>query len=273
MTPSSTTLPRPADRTLDRRRAERAVGPFRAAKEVAGPRQSPAGAPAREQAQPDASAHIVVISANALVRTCLIRCLASSETGLKVEGHASIEAWRTKGRRAAIVLLCVVAAEDHSATERGVRQALAAAPGTRVVVISDQRSAGAIHNAIEQGASGYIAMDSSLDVAIAAIRLVRSGGVFVPAHSMVRTHNDQAPVMADSSPLRARVTAKQWEVISLIRKGLPNKRIAAELEMSEFTVKVHVRNIMKRLKARNRTEVAALTNAFFVQDGDADDWS
>ncbi|MGU3537814.1 LuxR C-terminal-related transcriptional regulator, partial [Methylobacterium sp. A54F] len=48
-----------------------------------------------------------------------------------------------------------------------------------------------------------------------------------------------------------------------LRKGTPNKIIAYELNMCESTVKVHVRNIMKKLKAKNRTEVAYLTNRYF----------
>jgi DNA-binding NarL/FixJ family response regulator len=51
-----------------------------------------------------------------------------------------------------------------------------------------------------------------------------------------------------------------------LRKGTPNKIIAYELNMCESTVKVHVRNIMKKLKAKNRTEVAYLTNKYFLRE-------
>jgi DNA-binding NarL/FixJ family response regulator len=55
-------------------------------------------------------------------------------------------------------------------------------------------------------------------------------------------------------------TARQTAVIAALRQGKQNKIIAYELNMRESTVKVHVRNIMKKLNATNRTEVAYLTN-------------
>lgn len=215
----------------------------------------------------DASAHIVVICANALTRTCLMHCLTASETGLVVEGYIDVEEWGRRGQGASVALLCVTGTRETTiAVERMVRRVLAITPGVRVVVISDMKSASDVSKALEQGASGFIAMDSNVDVAIAAIRLVRSGGVFVPSHSVMQSRTETMPLPNGRGSLRDRVTAKQLEVVGLIRRGLPNKLIAAELEMSEFTVKVHVRNIMKRLNARNRTEVVALTNTYFVRD-------
>jgi len=55
-------------------------------------------------------------------------------------------------------------------------------------------------------------------------------------------------------------TARQTAVIAALRQGKQNKIIAHELNMRESTVKVHVRNIMQKLKATNRTEVAYITN-------------
>jgi DNA-binding NarL/FixJ family response regulator len=55
-------------------------------------------------------------------------------------------------------------------------------------------------------------------------------------------------------------TSRQAAVIEALRMGKPNKSIAYELNMCESTVKVHVRNIMKKLKAKNRTEVAFMAN-------------
>jgi DNA-binding NarL/FixJ family response regulator len=56
-------------------------------------------------------------------------------------------------------------------------------------------------------------------------------------------------------------THRQLQVVEAIKKGKPNKIIAYELNMCESTVKVHVRTIMKKLHARNRTQVAYLYSA------------
>ena len=56
------------------------------------------------------------------------------------------------------------------------------------------------------------------------------------------------------------LTPRQAEVLALLRQGKPNKVIAYELSMCEGTVKVHVRNIMRRFKATNRTQLAFMFN-------------
>lgn len=276
MTHSSSASRKAADTNTDKWRSARLSAQIstQMPMPLQAPRDTAAGhfeteSDAGKQAFPDASAHIVVISASALIRTCLMHCLNSSETGLVVNGYADVEDWGRQRQGASVVLLCATGARETTiAIERLVGRALTIAPGARVVVISDTKSTGEVSKAIEQGASGYIAMDSSVDVAIAAIRLIRSGGVFVPSHSVLQSQTQVSPATAGQKSLREVVTAKQLEVIGLVRRGLPNKLIAAELEMSEFTVKVHVRNIMKRLHARNRTEVVALTNAYFAQDAE-----
>jgi DNA-binding NarL/FixJ family response regulator len=53
----------------------------------------------------------------------------------------------------------------------------------------------------------------------------------------------------------AALTAREWEVLKILREGRQNKLIAFELGISENTVKVHLRNIMKKLHVSNRTQV------------------
>jgi len=62
------------------------------------------------------------------------------------------------------------------------------------------------------------------------------------------------------APQLGSFSSRQANVIEALRRGKSNKVIAYELNMCESTVKVHVRNIMKRLNAKNRTEVAFMAN-------------
>ena len=64
-------------------------------------------------------------------------------------------------------------------------------------------------------------------------------------------------------PLIEGFTQRQSQILDCLRRGMANKLIAYELGMCESTVKVHIRNIMKKLKATNRTQVAYLTRGFF----------
>jgi DNA-binding NarL/FixJ family response regulator len=123
-----------------------------------------------------------------------------------------------------------------------------------VIILSDLDTTGSMLAALESGARGYIPTAStSVAVAVEAIRLVRAGGIFVPPSSLrMMNHPPLAPELTLEEPL----TSRQMAVLHHLTQGKANKVIAYELEMSESTVKVHVRNIMKKMRATNRTEVA-----------------
>ena len=82
----------------------------------------------------------------------------------------------------------------------------------------------------------------------------RAGGVFVSASSLVASY---AASVSPADALKANgFSPRQVAVVEALRLGKPNKIIAYELNLQLNTVKVHVRNIMKKLHATNRTEVA-----------------
>jgi DNA-binding NarL/FixJ family response regulator len=122
-------------------------------------------------------------------------------------------------------------------------------------------------DALELGVRGYIPTSVPFEIAIEAIRLVKVGGTFVPASSLLKSRKLADTPVADEPPNSEMFTARQAAVVEALRRGKANKIIAHELNMRESTVKVHVRNIMKKLKAKNRTEVAFMTNggAFAVR--------
>jgi DNA-binding NarL/FixJ family response regulator len=131
------------------------------------------------------------------------------------------------------------------------------AMGQRTIVMSNIEDIELIRQALEQGVRGYIPVSLPHEVAIEAIRLVEAGGVYVPASSL----------MAPSAGLHGHFTARQAAVVDALCKGKANKRIAHELNMCESTVKVHLRNIMKKLCAKNRTEVALIVNGLLEERG------
>ena len=93
------------------------------------------------------------------------------------------------------------------------------------------------------------------EITIEAVRFVLAGGTYVPVDCLLaRGWPGDAP--SQRPPTSGLVTARELAVIRAIQKGKSNKVIAYELNMCESAVKVHVRNIMKKLKAKNRTEVA-----------------
>ena len=129
------------------------------------------------------------------------------------------------------------------------------APGTPVIVLAYNNDAELARTAIGHGAKGYIPVGLGFEITIEAVRFVLAGGTYVPMDCLLeRGWPGDAP--SQHLPTSGLVTARELAVIRAIQKGKSNKVIAYELNMCESTVKVHVRNIMKKLKAKNRTEVA-----------------
>lgn len=214
---------------------------------------------------------VAVVDENTLFRDCLVHCLAAADTGVTLASYRDVEHWQRTAPDVpgGIVLLCATGLEPtRIAVRRNVAFVVQAVPAAQVIVVSDIEEAPEIVEALEQGAKGYIPMSANLDVAVAAIRLVRAGGSFVPACSLAAFRS----VAASTSDPKGRderdeslFTNRQLDVIRLLRQGEANKRIAYSLNVGENTVKVHVRNIMQKIKARNRTEIAFLTKELFAE--------
>ena len=129
-----------------------------------------------------------------------------------------------------------------------------------LIVLADGDDLEQIVSVLDNGARGYIPTDLALDVAVEAVRLVCAGGVFIPASSLVSARQSGETSRPAPHTSNGIFTARQAAVVDAVRRGKANKVIAFELKMRESTVKVHVRNIMKKLNAKNRTEVAFMAN-------------
>ena len=90
---------------------------------------------------------------------------------------------------------------------------------------------------------------------VSALAMVAAGGTFVPRE--VLFFEAAVKPSATQEPRRAgRLTAREQEVLQLLKQGKPNKLIAYELHLSESTVKVHIRNTMRKVGSTNRTHTA-----------------
>jgi len=134
-----------------------------------------------------------------------------------------------------------------------------------LVFMSDSEEADDILEAIDYGARGYITTALSEAAAAEAMHFIRSGGTFIPAYCLVRSLRRRASAEKQGSNgfETERLTRREREVLDLLRQGKPDKIIAYELNISPSTVKVFVRQILLKLHAKNRTEVAYLTGGSF----------
>jgi len=203
---------------------------------------------------------IVVIDPRRLLRECLVHFIEAG-CHAKVVAVASIEDWVELERTtAASLFVLTIANPDNEETKRDIARVVQVANGAPTVALSDSADLDQIVAILGQGVRGYIPLDFSLVVAIAALALVRAGGTFVPAASLVEAQRDIVDIAPPARTLNVTLSPRQIAVLDLLRLGKANKIIAYDLAMREGTVKVHVRNIMKKLNAKNRTEVAVLAN-------------
>jgi DNA-binding NarL/FixJ family response regulator len=127
----------------------------------------------------------------------------------------------------------------------------AAVPQIPILVAADCDDPERAHVILRAGARGFLPASYSLKVLIGALERVRAGGTYVPltlTEAVPTTHRE---------PWRA-LTRRQCDVLALIAEGKANKLIADALNMSESTVKAHVKQIIRRLNVANRTQAALL---------------
>lgn len=199
---------------------------------------------------------VIIIERRNIFKECLSHYL-SQFSGVDTISIANPKDWPKLTELSTlpdIILLCVAEGERLPADLSEVVPAIEGLQSLPVVVLSNERLPCQVFDLLKAGVRGFIPTDAGCAVAIQVLRLVRAGGTYIPSNCL-SAQPDKTALGAERGEL---FTGRQKQVIEAIRLGKPNKIIAYELNMCESTVKVHVRTIMKKLKARNRTEVAYL---------------
>jgi len=126
-----------------------------------------------------------------------------------------------------------------------------------VVILSGSEDTPSVVAALKMHALGFIPKSSPREVMLQALRLVLSGGVYIPPQALGLAGLDGPGESSNpdtKSIAKPALTERQAEVLGLIAQGKPNKLIASELNISEATVKAHVTDIMRALKVTNRAQ-------------------
>jgi DNA-binding NarL/FixJ family response regulator len=123
-----------------------------------------------------------------------------------------------------------------------------------LVVLSASQDRDSILKAIDLGALGFIPKSSPRDVMANALRLIFSGGVYIPPEALAPTEFKEHARQRPTSPADLGLTGRQVEVLALMMEGKSNKAISRMLDVAEPTVKHHVTAVLKALNVTNRTE-------------------
>ena len=209
---------------------------------------------------------IVVINGRQLHADAMVRSIIDS-AGTSVIAYSSVESWLAhRDGDVALALICVSGLTKEAEAQQLELLLSSLGDAAPVVVLGDRETPEYIAEVVAKGARGYIPTSMSLDLAVKALFLVRVGGAFIPASCLHASQRQSAAPSASAQPNIVTVTERQISVIQAIRVGKTNRTIAYELNMRESTVKVHVRNVMKKLRATNRTQVAFIATQM-LKDG------
>lgn len=129
-------------------------------------------------------------------------------------------------------------------------------PSLPIVIMSGEDDPELMRQAIEHGALGFIPKSSGADVILNALRLVLSGGTYLPRQIMAAPRKAPAPPPAKPGPRLTGLglTPRQVDVLELLVAGKSNKAICRELNLAEGTVKTHIAAVFKALSVTSRVQ-------------------
>ncbi len=205
--------------------------------------------------------YLAIVDKRALERECLAQALLNHHIGLKVFTFGSLEEWQASKKeisnlRAVLINTGNRNLDDADLTAE-ISEFVTTFENAAVVVVAENDDLNYVLKALELGVRGYIPTTVGIEICMQAIELAIAGGKFVPASSVLALRKILGGGRSDEyRHIATSFTARQSAVAEGLRRGKANKIIAYELNLCESTVKVHIRNIMKKLGATNRTEVA-----------------
>ncbi|OAF09969.1 helix-turn-helix transcriptional regulator [Bradyrhizobium centrolobii] len=215
---------------------------------------------------------LVIIEPLLLPRTCILNVLRRELAEFEIRDMATVQSLDCTS--ALDVRLVVLSIADKPIGDPAVEDDLAfvaeCCPSAAVAILSNHDDEPTAQAAMRRGVRGFLPTSLPIEVAVAGLRLVLVGGVYrpLPVPGMSRMPDFEPPdargfASAYLMNERARAaidrsvsdfTPREQQVLAELELGLPNKLIAAKLNLAESTVKMHIQHIMRKCDAHNRTE-------------------
>ena len=212
----------------------------------------------------NSSTNLYIVAENRLLRESLAR-LFRKRGGLNMVGEGSysdstLEHVSAVG--ADLLLLDCLGPNQKSDLICDLRESV---PHIRIVLFGMDDDAEIFLQAVRLGVNGYVLKNASASELIDAIRGVAQGEAVCPPkyckvlfQALSSEANQRAAIAEERAGIRFELTQRQRQLMSLVAMGMSNKEIAANLNLSEFTVKNHIYRVMKQVDAGTRQEACHL---------------
>ncbi len=204
----------------------------------------------------EAPVRVLVVDDHPVVRHGL-RSFLSTREGIDVVGEAGdgetavVEAGRL--RPDVVLIDLVMPGAGGVAAIRRLREVL---PEVQVLVLTSFSSEDQVIPAVQAGAAGYLLKDVTPPELEAAVRAVARGEALLDTQVVGRVMAELAQGERSRTPGIDDLTARELEVLRLLAGGRSNRQLAAELFVSEKTIKTHVSSILSKLRLSDRTQAA-----------------
>ena len=217
--------------------------------------------------------NVFLIDANKLFREGMKRLFESTpfkvmgEAGSLREGVPAVEA---AGVQPDLILIDLLnGGEDEAEQLRVLRDNH---PGIRVVILTTDLCTRRLSGALGAGAHGYLMKDIACEALMQSLKLVMMGEKVFPTHLAELLISGRSEELATEVPARRKgLSQREIQILRCLLSGHSNKMIANHLHITEATVKVHLKSLLRKINASNRTQAAiwALNNGIGDQPADA----
>ena len=203
---------------------------------------------------------VVIADDQELVREGL-RMMLDAETDLTVvgeagDGHQALAAAREHDPDVLVMDIRMPELDGIEATRRLV----AAGGRARVLILTTFDLDDYVYRAMKAGASGFLLKDATREQLAAAVRTVAAGeSLLAPAitRRLIEDFCERPPPTATTPDAVAHLSQRELDVLRLLARGLSNAEIAAQLYLSDTTVKSHVARILAKLNLRDRVQTSS----------------
>lgn len=135
---------------------------------------------------------------------------------------------------------------------QGLRAAIALKGGQRVALISGEATRQIAEDALEAGAAGFVPKSLAAKSLVSAVKFMAMGEQYAPIDFMTAIEEVSTNALAE------KLTPRELQVLKGLTEGKSNKEIARDLDITEPTIKLHVKTLYRKVGAANRTQAALI---------------